>query len=113
MSDRWDVPWKKDRIEQMEDRMDAIEQQLAELRQSEQNAACGEVTANMVQAPADGATSPQSVNGALCWLRARVCELEKQRSAMAKKLMDAERDRDRYREALGRAKDMAHEIMRL
>lgn len=46
-------------------------------------------------------------------LNKRIAELEHQRTVMAKKLMSAERDRDRYRAALGRAIDYANEIRRL
>lgn len=43
----------------------------------------------------------------------RIEELAHQRTVMAKKLMGAERDRDRYRAALGKAIDCADEIRRL
>lgn len=46
-------------------------------------------------------------------LNKRIKELEHQRTVMAKKLMGAERDRDRYRAALGKAVDCADEIRRL
>ena len=46
-------------------------------------------------------------------LNQRIAELEHQRTVMAKKLMGAERDRDRYRAALGKAVDCANEIRRL
>lgn len=46
-------------------------------------------------------------------LNKRIKELEHQRTVMAKKLMSAERDRDRYRAALGKAIDCADEIRRL
>lgn len=46
-------------------------------------------------------------------LNKRIKELEHQRTVMAKKLMQAERDRDRYRAALGKAIDCADEIRRL
>lgn len=46
-------------------------------------------------------------------LNKRIAELEHQRTVMARKLMQAERDRDRYRAALGKAIDCADEIRRL
>ena len=112
--DRWDLPWKKDRIEQLLERVNEIESELNELREGSQDGARSEERENMAHMCEEAKNAPCAASDeSLEALRARMDELQAQRNAMAKRLMDAERDRERYRAALGRAKDFAGEIGRL
>ena len=127
MSDRWDYPWKKDVMEQewyetakdaarrekQDDTIEAIEHDVMLLfagfpkDQEKVYALLRRQAAIYDRERHDDAEQTNAL------LNKRVDELTAMRSSWARRLSHAESECERYRRALGKAKDMAHEIGRL